>query len=227
MFRSPVALAAATAILVAACAAPAPAAAPAQPSGLQTPSATAPAATATAVPSAPATGTPAVTPTAPASVAVVDPATIDPCSLVSAARISEVLGEQVADGVLKESEGSAECFFDVPGWPGVVMSPQDPGVSIRIYREPKTMSAYDPYANGDQQEIAEVDGLGDGAWWRHHVELPNVHIDTDSAVLNVFAEPLQFSIAFTQIPNPVGVDKAVWLANATELANDVLGALGR
>jgi len=226
MFRSPVALAAAAAVLVSACATPA--SVPAQPSGLQTPSATAPAASATPVPSAPAaTGTPALTPTAPASVAVVDPATIDPCSLVSAARVSEVLGEQVAEGVRKESEGSAECFFDVPGWPGVVMIPQDPGVSIRIYREPKTMSAYDPYANGDQQEIAEVDGLGDGAWWRHHVELPNVHIDSDSAVLNVFAEPLQFSIAFTQIPNPLGVDKTVWLANATELANDVLGALGR
>lgn len=228
MFRALIAQAATAAVVVSACAAPAPAGSPT--------SANAPVTTATLVPSAPATsapatsapatsGTPLATATAPG--AVLDPATVNPCSFVSAARVGEVLGEAVAEGVLKESGGAAQCFFDVPGWPGVTIIPQDPGVSITIYREPKTVAAYDPSAYGDQQVVAEVDGLGDGAWWRHHVELPNVHIDTDTAVLDVFAEPIQFAVAFTQIPNPVGVDKTVWLADATELANDVLGALGR
>lgn len=219
MFRALIAQATVTAVLVSACAAPSPAGSPnsvpAPPSVPDTPGATVPVATGT--PGATQSGTPAA----------VDPATVDPCSLVTADRVSEVIGEQVAAGVVQESDGSAACFFDVPGWPGVTIIPQNPGVSIRIYREPKTVAAYVPPVNSDQQVVAEVEGVGDAAWWSHHTELPNIHLDTDSAVLNVIDEPIQFSIAFTQIPNPVGVDKAVWLANATELANDVLGALGR
>jgi hypothetical protein len=162
-----------------------------------------------------------------ATPAVLDPATIDPCSLVTAARVAEVIGEEVADGVLQAGEDSAACFFDVPAWPVPVIIPEDSGVSIRVWLEPQTVSMYDPYANSDQQVIEEVNGLGDGAWWRHHEELPNIHIDTDTAVLNVITEPVRFHIGFTQIPNPVGVDTTAWLADLTELANDVLRALGR
>lgn len=223
MFRALMTLAVALAVLVSACAAPAPAGSPTsvptQPSVLQAPSPT-PAAT-------PSTSAPAASGTPVATSAALDPATIDPCSLVPSARVAEVIGEEVTDGVLLEGEDSAGCFFDVPAWPVPVMIPEDSGVSIRVWREPQTVAAYDPNANSDQQVVAAVEGLGDGAWWRHHVELPNVHIDTDDAVLTVITEPVRFSIAFIQIPNPVGVDSAEWLANLTELANDVLVALGR
>jgi hypothetical protein len=217
-------------LLVAACAASGPGELTTQPS-TQQPSAREPSAQAP-TPVRPtesiAPPTLVATPTAAASpAAVVDPETIDPCSLVTAARVGEVIGEEVADGVLQESGDSVACFFDVPDWAVPIAIPQDSGVSIRVWRKPTTVAEYDPNVNSEQQVIAEVDGLGDAAWWRHHVELPNIHINTDDAVLTVITEPIRFHVAFNQIPNPVGVDTTEWLADLTELADDVLVALGR
>ena len=177
-----------------------------------------------AVSTVPPTSTPIVSATA----AAVDPATVDPCSLLDAAQIGAALGETVSAGVLTESAEHATCFYDVAAWPVPIVIPEDSGVRLVVSRDRWTVSTYRPADNNpEQQPLTEISGVGDRAWWQVHVELPNIHVNTENANLYVVSEPFQFTISFIQIPNPVGVDKGEWLADATALANEVIAALGR
>lgn len=207
-------------VLLVACAAPAPAVTTAPESNEPT---------TPLIPGPSATPTSAPTPSAAASAAVVDPQTVNPCDLLTAADVSLAIGSAADAGVATDSlDGKTSlCFFHVPAWPAAVAIPENPGVFVRVWRESKTVATAEIYGNFDQGVIAEVADLGDAAWWSVHQELPNVHINTEDAALDIVTAPLQVRVGFTQIPNPVGVDKGAWLADATELAEKVLAALGR
>ena len=75
----------------------------------------------------------------------------DPCSLVTAAEISEIAGEQFADGEIN----SDDCTYVSPTNREVTISVEDHGSRAKSQFED----------NVDVLKMTEIDGIGDGAAW--------------------------------------------------------------